>query len=152
MNAHRSSRRDAADTLEIQEVVVRYGFLIDDRDWSAFDQVFTDDAVVDYRLQVGDALTGVGPIVGRDEVVRQIRDLQHPYQHMLVSQVIDDVSADEVVVRSKALLPLPGGGIADILYRDVVVRTEQGWRIKHKSIKSYNTDQVTRAGPQPDAD
>jgi hypothetical protein len=94
LNPQRSNRRDAADTLEIQEVVVRYGFLIDDREWSAFDQVFTDDAVVDYRLSVGGALVGVGPLVGRDEIVRQIRDLQHPIQHMLFSQVIDDVSAD----------------------------------------------------------
>jgi hypothetical protein len=59
---------------------------------------------------------------------------------MLVSHVIDDVSEDEVVVRSKALLPLPRGSIADILYRDVVVRTPEGWRIKSKSIKRYNQD------------
>ena len=129
--------RSPEDTLEIQAVVVRYGFMIDDRDWDALDQIFTEDAVVDYRLN--DPPTGVGPIVGRDELLHQLRDvLSHPYQHMLVSHVIDDVSDDEVVVRSKALLPIPGDRIADILYRDEVVRTPDGWRIKNKTIKSYH--------------
>ena len=131
--------RTAEDTLEIQAVVVRYGFLIDDRDWASFDQVFTEDAVVDFRNHAADPPTGVGPIAGRDEIVRQFRDvLKHPYQHMLVSHVIDDVSADEVIVRSKALLPLPGDRIADIEYRDCVVRTPQGWRIKSKGIKNHH--------------
>ena len=58
----------------------------------------------------------------------------------MVSHVIDDVSSDEVVVRSKALFPMPGGTIADIMYRDVVVRTPDGWRIRHKSLKRYPAD------------
>jgi hypothetical protein len=133
--------RAAEDTLAIQSVVVKYGFLVDDREWDAFDQVFTDDAVVDFRLDNNDPPGAMGPYIGRDEIVHQYRDvLQHPYQHMLVAHVIDEVSADEVVVRSKALLPLPGGSIADILYRDVLVRTPQGWRIKQKTIKRYNLD------------
>jgi hypothetical protein len=123
--------RAPADTLAIQDVVVRYGFLIDDRDWDHFDQVFTDDAVVDYRP------AGLGPFSGRDEILSYWREAEHPYQHMLVAQVIDDVSADEVVVRSKALCPLPGNWIADLMYRDVVVRTPAGWRIKRKETKSY---------------
>jgi len=43
-------------------------------------------------------------------------------------------------VRSKALLPLPGGSVADIVYRDTVVRTPDGWRICAKSTKRYNFD------------
>ena len=43
-------------------------------------------------------------------------------------------------MRSKALLPLPGGPVADILYRDTVVRTADGWRISRKTTKRYNLD------------
>jgi hypothetical protein len=133
--------RSAEDTLAIQEVIVRYGFVVDDRDWAAFDEVFTDDAVIDFRNQDANPPNGLAPLVGRDEIVRQFRDvLTHPYQHMIVNHLIEDVSDDEVIVRSKALFPVPGRCIADTLYRDVVVRTPRGWRIKHKSIKSYNQD------------
>jgi hypothetical protein len=59
---------------------------------------------------------------------------------MLVAHQIEAVSDDEVVVRSKALLPIPGQCIVDTMYRDVVVRTPRGWRIKHKSIKRYSQD------------
>ena len=134
-------KRSAEDILAIQAVVVLYGFLVDDREWDRFDQVFTQDAVVDFRDQSASPPTGLAPIAGRAEIVRQFRDvLTHPYQHMLVNHVIEDVSPDEVVVRSKALLPTPGGSVADIVYRDIVVRTPGGWRIRHKSIKRYNVD------------
>jgi hypothetical protein len=136
-----SAQRSAEDILAIQAVVVLYGFLLDDREWDRFDQVFTEDAVVDFRDQSSQPPTGLAPIAGRTEIVGQFRDvLTHPYQHMLVNHVIEDVSPDEVVVRSKALLPTPGGSVADILYRDTVVRTPDGWRISYKAIRRYNYD------------
>jgi hypothetical protein len=134
-------KRSADDILAIQAVVVLYGFLLDDREWDRFDQVFTEDAVVDFRDQSADPPTGLAPIAGRAEIVRQFRDvLTHPYQHMLVNHVIEDVSPDEVVVRSKALLPIPGGSVADTVYHDTVRRTADGWRISYKAIKRYNFD------------
>ncbi len=144
-------RRRLEDTLAIQDVVVRYGYFVDDRDWDGFDEVFTDDAVVDFRDQRTDPPSGLAPLTGRDEILRYYRDLlTHPYQHMLVNHQIDDVSEDEVIVRSKALLPIPGQIVFDTSYRDVVVRTAKGWRIKHKSIKSYNQDPAPWAAAQRD--
>lgn len=135
------AKRPAGEILDIQAVVVLYGFLVDDREWDRFDEVFTEDAVVDFRDQSSRPPAGLAPIAGRAEIVRQFRDvLTHPYQHMLVSQVIEDVSPDEVVVRSKALLPSPGGTVADIMYRDTVVRVPDGWRIARKEIRRYNLD------------
>jgi hypothetical protein len=51
--------------------------------------------------------------------------------------VLDPVSDDEVVVRSKALFPVSEDGVFEGLYRDVVVRTAAGWRIRHKSMTSF---------------
>ena len=99
-------KRSAEEILEIQAVVVLYGFLIDDREWDRFEEVFTEDAVVDFRDHSSQPPAGLAPIAGRAEIIRQFRDvLTHPYQHMLVNHVIEDVSPDEVLVRSKALLP-----------------------------------------------
>jgi hypothetical protein len=121
----------ADDVVAIQAVIMKYGFFIDDREFDRMGEVFTEDAVVDYRPG------GEGPFVGLAEIERAMKTLQHPVQHMMVSHIIDSVSGDEVVTRTKALIPLQVGGIADIAYRDVLVRTPAGWRIKDKSTHSY---------------
>jgi hypothetical protein len=131
--------RTPQDTLEIHEVVVRYGFVVDDREWDALGEVFTADAVIDLRNHDVDPPVGLGPYTGLDEIRHHYRDvLAHPPQHIVVNHVIDDVSDDEVVVRSKALVALPEQRFADLLYRDVVVRTPEGWRIRHKSVQLYH--------------
>ena len=119
------------DVLAIQHVIMKYGFLIDDREFGRLGEVFTEDAVVDYRP------SGEGPFIGLAEIDRAMKTLRHPVQHMMVSHIIDSASGDEVVTRTKALIPLHDGGIADIAYRDVLVRTQEGWRIKDKSTRSY---------------
>ena len=130
--------RTPQDTLEIQELVVRYGFVVDDREWDGLGEIFTEDAVVDLRDHDVDPPAGLGPYSGLEEITHHYRDvLTHPRQHMLVNHVIDDVSDDEVVVRSKALVALSGQRFADLLYRDVVVRTERGWRIRRKTVSLY---------------
>lgn len=130
--------RTPQDTLEIQELVVRYGFVVDDREWDGFGDILTEDAVIDLRDHDVDPPAGLGPYTGLDEITHHYRDvLTHPSQHMLVNHVIDDVSDDEVVVRSKALVLLPEQKAARLVYRDVVVRTPKGWRIRQKNVKLY---------------
>jgi hypothetical protein len=131
--------RKAEDTLAIYEVVVRYGFWIDDREWDAARDVFTQDATLDLRVSdCAPSFPGFGLLVGLDAIVEAFRGYSdHPYQHMLVSHLIDDISDSEVVVRSKALFPMRGGAVGHVVYVDRVVRTDAGWRIKHKSIKRY---------------
>lgn len=130
--------RTPQDTLEIHELVVRYGFVVDDREWDGFGDILTEDAVIDLRDHDVDPPAGLGPYTGLDEITHHYRDvLTHPSQHMLVNHVIDDVSDDEVVVRSKALVLLPGQKAAGLVYRDVVVRTPKGWRIRQKNVQLY---------------
>ena len=129
-------RRSAEDTLAILDVVGRYGFVVDDRDWDGFAQVFTDDAVFDSRDHDSDPPRGFAPITGRQAIVEAFRDLYvHPTQHMVVTSIIEDVSADEVIVRSKGIFPIPDFQFFEGVYTDVVVRTDSGWRIRHKTFK-----------------
>ena len=110
-----ASSRTAEDTLAIHELVVRYGFVLDDQDWDGFRQIFTDDAVLDFGGGRGNRHTGsdqperLAPIVGIEEIIRNLRDVQtHPYQHILASHLIEDVGPVKVIVRSKALFPTRG--------------------------------------------
>jgi len=117
------------DRLDIQELVVRYGFLVDDRRWNDMGDVFTPDAVVDF----GD----FGRMAGLDNIVSRFRAATHPLQHVIANHLIDRVNDDEAIVFSKALFPVPGDGVFEGVYRDVVVRTPDGWRIKYKTINNY---------------
>ena len=48
---------EISDRLEIQDLMVRYSYAIDSRDWDALDDVFTPDAHIDYSVfggSVGD--------------------------------------------------------------------------------------------------
>src|SRR5262245_13743358 len=123
----RPIRRSAEDTMAIREVVVRYGFALDERDWDALRQVFTEDAVWE----------GLAP-PGLEGIIQQLKVNQHPHQHVLANHLIEDVSDDEVIVWSKALFPGTGDLALEAVYRDVVVRTPDGWRVKHKSAKRFN--------------
>lgn len=127
----------AEDVVAIQAVLMKYGFLLDDRAFDRLGEVFTEDATLDFRDHRVDPPTGEGPFAGLAEIKQQMHILQHPVQHMMVSHLIDSVSGDEVHMRTKALIPLKFAVIADIAYRDVVVRTPAGWRIKSKSTYSH---------------
>jgi hypothetical protein len=138
MTTHSEYRRSAEDTLAILDVVGRYGFVVDDRDWEGFEQVFTEDAVFDARDHDHDPPRGFAPIEGRQEIVRAFRDLYiHPTQHMIVTSIINDISPDEVIVRSKGMFPIPEFQFFEGVYTDVVVRTAIGWRIRNKTFKRF---------------
>ena len=85
-------RRSAEDTLAILDVVGRYGFVVDDRDWDGFEQVFTDDAVFDSRDHDRDPPRGFARSRGVKKSSRHSGTCTStPLQHMIVTSVIDDV-------------------------------------------------------------
>ncbi len=143
------TKRSAEDTLAIQAVVTAYGHAIDDRDWQAFSDLITDDAVIDYRNHDEDPPTGAGPFRGRAAILTAVSETlldAHPVQHILVAQLIDDLSDDEVLVRAKALIPIGGLKVADVAYRITVVRTPDGWRLQDLKIRMYPRPAVSAAG------
>ena len=47
------SLQEMSDRFEIQDLLVGYCYAVDDMDFDALDQYFTDDAVIDYSEMVG---------------------------------------------------------------------------------------------------
>jgi ketosteroid isomerase-like protein len=43
------SLQEISDRLEIQELIARYSYALDSRDFDALDDLFTPDAILDYR-------------------------------------------------------------------------------------------------------
>lgn len=75
------SLQEISDRLEIQDLLARYSYAIDERDWDALDDVFTPDAAIDYS-ETGGAKGGVAQIKAWLPVALE----RFPrYQHMVAT-------------------------------------------------------------------
>ena len=122
---------DAIDLIQVHQLLGLYGHLVDDAAWDRFDELFVEDAVLDY--------TGVRApreFEGIEEIREYFRDGNHPSAHHVTNIVVVE-DGGEVRVKSKFLAPYTrathdpqrwyGGD-----YDDVVVRTPDGWRFSRR--------------------
>lgn len=117
-----------ADLVAITQALARYPHAVDDRDWAAFDLVFTDDVVCDMEA------VGLGTTEGRAALVALFDAIDHPVAHHLVDPVIDLVGTDRATARSKWFVLLADRtGFAGI-YDDRFERTGAGWRIQRRRV------------------
>ena len=128
--------QEISDRLEINELLVRYSHAIDTRDWDALERVFTPDAVIDY--------TEMGGTRGNMAETRAFLEKAMPnfqsFQHLIANAVLDFDGPDLVHARTMCHNPMvigrPDGQthtfFCGLWYRDTIVRTAQGWRIKDR--------------------
>jgi len=132
--------QEIADRLEIEEVLTRYCYAVDDRDWDAYRKVFTPDAVID------DTVTG-GVRSGVEEHVAYLRKALAKIvisQHAISTTLIS-IQGDEAQVRTHCSCPMVvdlGAGKRQVFfqglwYRDRLVRTPEGWQIKELIEEGY---------------
>lgn len=124
---------EAVDRLEITDVITRYTRAVDTRSWEDLDEVFTEDAVLDYSSVDGP----VAPLAeARDWIARGLAGFDR-YQHT-VGQVAIDFDEGRDAARATAYFTNPmvarapdgtetlwevGG-----YYHHDLVRTPSGWR------------------------
>lgn len=121
---------DAQDLIEIQMMVALYGHILDERDWDALDQVFTEDIVYDATDFDLGVMRGIPAIV---ESWCEPFD-GHPLGHYTTNVVVSEDEDGTVRVRSKHLGPRPGS-VTLMTYHDVVRRTDAGWRLAERTAK-----------------
>jgi 3-phenylpropionate/cinnamic acid dioxygenase small subunit len=122
-----------SDRAEILDVVNRYAWSIDTRDWDALDTCFAADAYVDYSSNPG----------GTEGPYREVRGwLEHNLaafvvmQHLMVNTDIT-LDGDRAMVRTMMVNPMgartregpPHFFYIGGRYDDEFVRTAAGWRI-----------------------
>jgi 3-phenylpropionate/cinnamic acid dioxygenase small subunit len=110
---------DIADRLALHELPARYGDLIDDRDWDALGRIFTADAT----FEVPDHL-----MQGIDGIRAFMLDAPHPRTHLMTNVSVDE-TPEGVILNSRLIGMRRDGRFISGRYRDVVVRTDDGWRI-----------------------
>ena len=110
---------DLADRLALHELPGRYGDLIDDRDWEGLSRIFVDEATFEVPGEVMDGLEGIREFM---------RGAKHPRTHLMTNVSVDE-TPDGVILNSRLIGMRRDGRFISGRYRDVVVRTDAGWRI-----------------------
>ena len=116
--------REAGDIVAIQQLLALYGHVIDEREWQRVGELFTATAVYDMSD------FGLGVVHGA-AAVRELwsrPDAMHPLAHHATDIVVSEEADGTVRVLSKGLGVGPNGRVGSVVYRDVVVRTSEGWR------------------------
>lgn len=142
--------QEISDRLEIQDLFARYSFAIDDRDWDALDQVFTPDAIIDYR-EAG------GPRGALPEIKRWLPTALSrfsSFQHMVATTRLE-LAADRASSRTILFNPMTYGQdgrvfFVGLWYHDDLVRTAQGWRITQRREQLSYIHNAPEMPPAPD--
>lgn len=116
---------DVEDVLALQRLQALYGHVMDARDWDALNQVFSDDAVVDFRP------FDLTLMEGLDAIRHDFGWIRHPFGHH-VTNIVIDVDGDTARMRSKILAVLDDGTAISGTYIDEARRTPAGWRLTHR--------------------
>lgn len=121
------------DRDEIFDLTVRYATAIDSQRYALLNEVFTDDAQLDYGV--------VGQWTGGAEVA-EFMEAAHVgathTMHRMTNQAVD-IDGDAATVRTyvDALILFEAGGVNPVgYYDDHAVRTGDGWRIARRKYTS----------------
>ncbi|MEV5647314.1 nuclear transport factor 2 family protein [Nocardia sp. NPDC052254] len=144
-----------SDDAAVTEVVNRYAYALDDRDWAGLDEVFAEDAVARYGRPAGRPITGRTAIV---QMIRSMLDGCGPSQHLLATHIVT-VDGDTAVSMCKARVYHYGAGVKAALepyecfgvYRHSLRRTAAGWRVAELHFDVHHTVGDIRI-VQPDRD
>jgi hypothetical protein len=128
------------DRLAIHELMALYGHVIDERQFSRTGELFTDDA----RYDVSDFKAGI--VQGVAAIVELWRSSdRHPLAHHASNVVVTQDSDGTTNVVSKGIGVLADGKAGSVTYRDVVVKTPCGWRIRERVALRRRVERV----PEP---
>lgn len=123
------------DEREIHQVALRYCRALDTKNWALLDDVFVADATG----QLGSPTT----LVGREAIRERIRTaLQHldDSQHLVGNHEIavdGDTATHRCYLQAQHIRAAADGGPNYIVagrYEDQLARTDDGWRITHRTL------------------
>jgi hypothetical protein len=119
------------DRAQIGDLVVAYAFAIDERDWKAFEALFTPEAHIDYRSAGGIAGTPAEVAAWMPQAISLFTWTLHSVlTHRLAATGTDTVSGSLHMFARHGLIFDGASEVMDVsgVYYDQYVRTPAGWR------------------------
>jgi hypothetical protein len=118
------------DRIAIYECIATHGHLIDDGRLDELDLVFSEDVV--YDLTAFD----LGVHSGLESVKKAALELgeNNPIGHHVTNSIISRIENETVYTVSKGMGVNSNGTTGSVVYRDRLVKKEDGWRICYRKI------------------
>lgn len=127
------------DRAEIDDLLARYGFALDLREWDELHSVFSADAEIDYSMST-QCHRGIDGIV---EFFRRTATRAAATQHLMHTSLVWSTGADTAAGRTHVTAhhtahgvepPVPAASTYTVTgtYTDRYVRTPRGWRISYR--------------------
>jgi len=119
------------DRALIGDLVVAYAYAVDERNWKAFEALFTPDAQIEYRSAGGIAGTPAEVAAWMPQALSIFTWTMHSvFSHRIQSTGADAAIGSLHVVARHGLVWEGANEIMDVsgIYRDQYVRTPAGWR------------------------
>jgi len=124
----------AEDVVAIEAVLERYSIALNNNDWAAYRQVFTEDAVQEWASSsegaMGERLVGLKAIVNLMASLPRYKAGTN--DHFNINSVVWRDQNGIVRSWSYYLVPMPDGTVRTGEYLDVLVKTKDGWRISFR--------------------
>jgi SnoaL-like domain len=122
--------RISPDYLELQDLVNRYSYIIDNALWDRLGEIFVEDGRCDY--------TGITPdfpvLEGLPAIRGHFESMTHPVMHLALNMVVEPGdNADEYRLVCKQVAILRGGKQLLGEYHDRVVRTPEGFKFAERA-------------------
>ena len=124
------------DHVEIGQLIARYGKALDDKDFALLDRVFTRDALLCYEIEERKTRGSYAEWVG---IFREFLASFYWTSHLFSQPVIelegDAARASCRLIASHLQIQLDGTRnlwVVHGFYRDRLVRSEAGWRIRER--------------------
>jgi hypothetical protein len=133
---------EISDRLQIEDLMVRYCYAIDDRDWEAYRSLFTSDAVIDDTV-TGGIRSGVEEhVTYLQRALSKVEISQHA-----ISTVLVRLNGNEATARSHCSCPMVVKTddnprhvfFQGLWYRDKLRKGEDGWRFSERLEEGYWT-------------
>lgn len=126
------SLQEISDRMEIQDVLARYSDAIDSRRWDVLDEIFTEDADIDYS-----SMGGISGTLAEQKAFLDANLPAFPVSQHLAATSTFDIEGDVARVRTICFNPMVVTDEKHVLfcglwYRDVFVRVDDRWRIKSR--------------------
>jgi 3-phenylpropionate/cinnamic acid dioxygenase small subunit len=139
-NHYMLSQQEISDRIQIEDLLVRYCYAVDDRNWDAYRHIFTSDAIIDDTKTGGIKSNVEDHITYMKKALSKILLSQHA-----ISTCMIDLKGDSAVVRTHCSCPMKldlGNGNTQLFfqglwYYDQLVRTPDGWKISNRYEDGY---------------
>lgn len=128
------SQQEISDRLEITDVMLRYSHAVDTKNWDAYRDVFTEDAVIDYTVFGGPR----GSVDDQVAFLSAAMGAFGNFQHMIGPPLLE-INGDEATGRTICYNPMEFTGpkgtdvfVCGLWYVDKLRRTADGWKISER--------------------